>query len=347
MGNKNQKRVFAPPFTISKKMLNLVVEITEQLARLKVKKTKDLHLRKENRLRSIHSSLAIEQNSLTIAQVTDIINGKKVLGPPSEIKEVKNAYKAYESVFKLNPYSKTDFLKTHKLLTTSLIKDSGEFRSGDVGVYDSKGNIVHMGARPQYVSQLISDLFNWAKKDVTHDLIKSSIVHFEIEMIHPFQDGNGRMGRLWQNLILSKWQQIFEWIPVETIVYKNQREYYTVLAESEKSNDSSIFIEFMLEAIRDTIAQFEASIKKDGLGGIIDNQVQDKISEKELLFFSQIYEHLKVHHEIRNRKAVELTQKPSVTVRRYLIKFVDLGILISSGENRNRSYRLSKRKHKK
>jgi Fic family protein len=231
-------------------MLNLIVEITERATRLEVEKERTLRLRKtENRIQSIHSSLAIEQNTLSLAQVTDVIEGKRVLGPPKEIREVQNAYEAYQRAFKLNPYSIDDFLTTHRLMTQDLVRSPGSFRSGDVGIYDGKGNLVHVGARPQFVPELVQNLFNWTKTCDTPELVKSCVVHFELEIIHPFIDGNGRMGRLWQSLILSKWQQIFEWISIETIIYQHQARYYEMLAAGNKANNSTAFVEFMLEVI--------------------------------------------------------------------------------------------------
>ncbi|OOH87400.1 cell filamentation protein Fic [Pasteurellaceae bacterium 15-036681] len=245
-----------PPFSITNKMLNRIVEISHKLGQLQVQYERNLHLRKENRIRSIQSSLAIENNSLTLEQVTAIIEGKRVLGPPKEIQEVKNAYDAYEEILTYEPYSVSDFLKAHQLLTQTIVNQSGEFRSKDVGIYTSDGQLVHMGARPQFVEKLVTDLFDWAKSDDTPDLIKSAVVHYEIEMIHPFEDGNGRIGRLWQNVILSHWNPLFEWIPIETIVYAHQADYYRVLAEADSANDSTVFIEFMLDVILETLESY-------------------------------------------------------------------------------------------
>lgn len=242
-----------PPFSITNKMLNLVVEISHKLGTLQLEYERNLHLRKENRIRSIQSSLAIENNSLTIEQVTAIIEGKRVLGHPREIQEVKNAYDAYDEILTYDPYSVMDLLKAHQLLTQDIIGEAGQFRSKDVGIFDAQGQLVHMGARPQFVENLVKDLFKWAKSDNTPALIKSAVVHYELEMIHPFADGNGRIGRLWQNVILSHWNTIFAWLPIETMVYAHQQDYYQKLAEADRQNDSTIFIEFMLEMILETL----------------------------------------------------------------------------------------------
>ena len=194
-----------------------------------------------------------ESKSLSLEQVTDIIDGKLVLGKPQEIREVRNAYEAYELILIYDPYSTRDFLKAHKIMTQDLTKEAGSFRKRDVGIFDDNGNVVHMGARPQYVHSLIKDLFDWAKADKTPEIIKSCVIHYEIEVIHPFSDGNGRLGRLWQNVILTEWNQIFAWIPIETIIYENQQGYYDAISLANKNNDGAVFIEFMLTAIHETL----------------------------------------------------------------------------------------------
>ncbi|WP_187378552.1 MULTISPECIES: Fic family protein [Oceanobacillus] len=251
-----------PPFDITDHMLNRIVEISELTGELKFEYERNLHLRKDNRIRSIQSSLAIENNTLTVQQVTDIIDGKKVLGSPKEIKEVKNAYDAYEEILSFDPYSIKDFLLAHGYLTHELVEFSGRFRQKDVGVFDTKGNVIHVGARPQFIESLVKDLFTWAKTATTPALIKSCVMHYEIEAIHPFEDGNGRMGRFWQNVILSQWQPIFAWIPIETIIYEHQQRYYDVLALADKDNNSTDFIEFMLDVILETLQNYP---KRDDL----------------------------------------------------------------------------------
>ena len=245
-----------PNYQITEKILNLVQNISELATQLSIEK-RELHLRKENRIRSIQSSLAIENNSLSLEQVTDIIEGRRVLGPPKDIHEVQNAYEAYEQAFRINPYSLDDFLLAHGLLTRDLVKRPGQFRLGDVGVYDSAGRVVHVGARPQFVPGLVQDLFQWAEQSEISPIVKSCIVHFELEIIHPFEDGNGRMGRLWQSLILSKWNPIFEWLPVESVIHAHQQGYYDALTVSNDANDSTVFTEFMLQAIVETLEEYK------------------------------------------------------------------------------------------
>lgn len=317
-----------PKFTITNVMLNHSIEISAIAGQLSLEK-RDLHLRKENRIRSIQSSLAIENNSLSLEQVTQIINGKRVLGPPKDIHEVENAYQAYEQAFLLDPYDYRDLLKAHKLLTDGLIKETGKFRSKDVAVYSGE-NIVHLGARAEFVPKLVKNLLAWAKKSEMPALIKSCVVHFELEIIHPFSDGNGRIGRLWQSLILSKWEPLFEWVPIETVIYQHQQRYYKALSLSNRQNDSSVFIEFMLEAILTTLKSY--SITK------MSDKTSDILSDKEQVMYNKIRDYLHKHTFITNQKAVALLGLSAATVRRYLVKFVELELLVAQGEKKNRTY---------
>ena len=208
-------------------------------------------LRRNNRIYSIYSSLAIEANSLSFNQVKDVINGKLVLGDRKEIQEVKNAYKAYEMMKGSNPYSIKDLLKVHGTMTFLTVEESGVFRKGGEGVFDENGNCIFIAPKPEYVESLMNDLFKWMKesKDEIHPLILSSIFHYEFVFIHPFSDGNGRTARLWQNIILSKWKEIFEYVPIESQIKKYQEEYYKAINNCNKIGNSNEFIEFMLDMI--------------------------------------------------------------------------------------------------
>lgn len=323
-----------PNYQITEKILSLVQQISERTTLLSIEK-RELHLRKENRIRSIQSSLAIENNSLSLEQVTDIIEGRRVLGPLKDIHEVQNAYEAYEHVFELDPYLVGDFLMAHRLLTKDLVKHPGQFRLGDIGVYDSLGQVVHIGARPQYVPKLVQDLFSWAKDSQIPAIVKSCIVHFELEIIHPFEDGNGRMGRLWQSLILSKWNPIFEWLPVESVIYQHQQGYYDALTISNEANDSTFFTEFMLEAILETLEEYGRDTRQG-----ISKRWDSILKPKEQMILEKIYAYLEVYGQINNSKAQELTGFSQATVRRYLKRFVELDILQISGTTRDRSYQL-------
>lgn len=247
-----------PPYTITEKAADYLAKIVETVTRLEFGTgfKRDIKLHRENRIRTIHSSLAIEGNSLSLGEVTAVIEGKMVAGKQTEIKEVKNAYEAYDKIMTSDPYAIGDFLKAHQLMTDGLIQESGKFRGGDVGVFD--GDVaIHIGARPQYVPQLMEELFGWAKESELHPVLKSAILHYEIETIHPFADGNGRMGRLWQTLLLAKWNDIFAWIPMESVLYQNRPEYYQAIENARQANDSSVFIEFTLSALYDIIAEQE------------------------------------------------------------------------------------------
>ena len=328
-----------PTYTISTKTIDLVARIAEKLGEIKGsgEYSRNLRLRRINRLRSIQSSLAIENNTLTLGQVTDIIEGKRILGNPHEIQEVKNAYQAYEYLLEYDPYKVKDFLKAHQYITTQLVKDAGHFRSQGVGVFEGT-KLVHAGASYKFVPQLITDLFSWAKKTDVHPLIKSSIVHFEIEFIHPFVDGNGRIGRLWQTLILSNWHELFAWLPVETVVYENQQAYYDALAISQKSGDSISFIEFMLKAILQALEELPTRKITD----IFTDIFTDKLSKTELEFLEQIAGYLDQNHEITNYRAQLLTNKSDVSVKKYLAKYVELGLLEVDGKNKGRKYKITK-----
>lgn len=243
-----------PPYTITEKAADYLAKIVEAVTRLEIDTafTQDISLHRENRVRTIHSSLAIEGNSLSLGEVAAVLDGKVIAGRQEEIKEVKNAYEAYDKIMTFDPYAVDDFLKAHLLMTQGLVKEAGQFRNGDVGVFDGDV-VVHIGARPQFVHQLIADLFCWAKTSGLHPVLKSAILHYEIEIIHPFSDGNGRMGRLWQTLLLAKWNPLFAWIPMESILYQNRQHYYNAIKEARKDNDSGVFIEFTLSVIHDIL----------------------------------------------------------------------------------------------
>lgn len=247
---------YKPPFHTTDRITNLVAVISEQIGRIKVLSHGNLnpHMRKENRIRTIHSSLAIEQNSLSLEQVTAIVDGKRVLGNPNEIREVRNAYDTYNMMLSLDPYAVKDLLKAHRMMMEGLIPENGRFRSGGVGVF-AGDVVVHMAPPARLVPGEIQDLFEWYKTSEMHPLIRSSIFHYEFEFIHPFADGNGRMGRMWHSLLLSKWNEIFYWLPIEELIRSRQQEYYNALGASNRESDSSAFVELMLEIILDTLRE--------------------------------------------------------------------------------------------
>lgn len=262
-----KEKGYVPPYTITDKTVNLVSNITEIITKITINDnmSNNQRLRRDNRIRTIHASLAIENNSLSLDQVTDIINGKRILGAPDEICEVKNAFEAYNKLMEMDPYSVKDMLLAHKVLMNELSKEAGKFRSGDVGIFAEK-QLVHMAPPANQVPNLIEGLVDWAKKAEVHPLIKSCVFHYEFEFIHPFDDGNGRMGRMWQTLLLYKWKSLFSWLPIETLIRERQDEYYKVLGECDHSADSGKFIEFLLKAIYDSlceIADTEQVIEQD------------------------------------------------------------------------------------
>lgn len=250
------KEINNPPYTITNQILNTVAEISDKVGKIEIYKhlSSKPHLRRENRIKSIYSSCKIENNSLRIDEVRDVINGKKVIGPKKEIQEVLNAYKTYELIDDIDPYKISDLKKAHKELTNGLIHESGKFRKGEEGVFD--GDVCIFVAPPaKRVPNLMDDLFEWMKKNnkTIHPLIISSIFHFEFVFIHPFADGNGRLARFWQTLILSKWKDVFKYIPIESSIESFQNDYYKAIASSEKEGNSTFFILFMLDRINDIL----------------------------------------------------------------------------------------------
>lgn len=245
------------PFQITDKILDKVTEISQLVGMVSVnsKLTNNPILRRTNRIHTIYSSLAIEQNTLSIEQVTAVISGKRVLAPPKDIAEVKNAYEIYEHLNELNPYSIDSLLFAHSIMMRDLVSESGIFRSIPVGVVDSQGNVLHFGTLPKYIPDLTMELLDWIENSDLPMLIKSCVFHYEFEVIHPFADGNGRMGRLWHTLLLSKWNPMFAWIPVESIIHDRQNEYYRAINASNDTADSTVFIEFMLSAIKDALVE--------------------------------------------------------------------------------------------
>ena len=248
---------YEPPFTITNIMLDRISSIMKKIGKLD--NYKDLNkmpvFRRNISIKSIHSSLAIEANSLSINQVKDIIDGKVVIGPKNEIQEVQNAYNAYLKMNEVNPFSIKDLKKIHGILTYLILEDSGNFRNGGEGVFDENGNCIFVCPPPEQVDILMNQLFNWmkTKKDEIHPLILSSIFHYEFVFIHPFKDGNGRTARLWQNVILLNWEPLFEYIPIESEIKKYQEEYYKVIQKCNKKGDSTEFIEFMLKMIDEVL----------------------------------------------------------------------------------------------
>jgi Fic family protein len=245
---------YQPPYTITPEILNRVAAISEAIGRLTMlaDQARALRLRRINRIRAIHGSLAIEGNSLSEAQITAFLEGKRVIAPPREVQEVKNALAAYERFVTWEPKAEKDLLKAHRVLMSGLIDGAGRYRRGGVGMMADQ-QVIHLAPPADRVPHLMADLFAWLATNDAHPLIASSIFHYEFEFIHPFADGNGRMGRLWQSLILARWNPLFADIPVESLIFEHQAEYYQALQESTMQTDAAPFIAFMLQMILDAV----------------------------------------------------------------------------------------------
>jgi len=284
------KELYTPPFTISAQAINMIAEISGLIERyaIRLEKEDGLRLRKANRIRTIHSSLAIEGNTLSVDEVRDIIDGKNVVAPIRQIQEVKNAIKTYELYPKLDAFKENDLLKAHAQMMEALVDNAGSYRNSGVGVFSEQG-LVHMAPPPERVPQLMGDLFDWLKHSNDHLLIRSCVFHYEFEFIHPFADGNGRTGRLWQSLILGKLHPLFEHLPVENMVYSNQEAYYRAISSSTQLADSGPFIDFMLQEILSTLKSHQGEelqevYSRDSVQ--VPNKVSDKVpnkSEKRIL----------------------------------------------------------------
>ena len=258
---------YIPPFIITGTMIDRISSIMKIIGKLD--NYNNLNnmptLRRNNRIKSIHSSLRIESNSLSLNQVKSIIDGKQVLGPKDEIQEVKNAYNAYNLIKEVDCYSVKDLKKIQGIITYLLDDESGNFRKGNEGVFDEKGNCIHICPPPEQVERLMQNLFKWMKnaKLLVHPLILSSVFHYEFVFIHPFKDGNGRTARLWQSVILSKWEEIFEYVPIESQIKKYQDEYYKVIAYCDHEGNSTKFIEFILKMIDESLKELLENTNKE------------------------------------------------------------------------------------
>ena len=272
-----------PPFQVSAKAINLIARISALLERhdIALENAHELKLRKANRIKTIHSSLAIEGNTLSEEEVSAIMNGKQVIAPPRQIQEVRNAIRVYDLYSHLNPFAEKDLLKAHGIMMEALADDAGKYRNSGVGVFGDKG-LIHMAPPPQLVPALMADLFAWLKKSVDHLLIRSCVFHYEFEFIHPFSDGNGRTGRLWQSLILGRLHPVFEHLPVENMVYSNQAAYYDAIAASTSEGQSGPFIDFMLNEILNALQQADLNKVPDKVPDKVPNKVPNK-SELALL----------------------------------------------------------------
>lgn len=316
--------MYTPPFTITDEILRLVSEISERVGELNVmlgERMPSPMLRKENQIKTIHSSLAIEHNSLSLQQVTDVINGKHVLGAPNEIQEVKNAVQAYQLMQSLDAFQKKDLLRAHGLMMAGLVDNAGQYRKGGVGVFAGE-QCIHMAPPADRVPFLMADLFEWISTTDTHPLVSSCVFHYEFEFIHPFIDGNGRMGRYWQTMLLSRWKGIFAWLPVETIVKQHQQDYYDAIAQSDSQGNSTIFITFMLRCILQTIKEQQKVTDK------VAYKVTDK-SEDKLLNI------IRATPAITIRQLMQMLSLSDSGVRKILRRLQQQGRIVRIGANKN------------
>ncbi len=305
-----------PPFEITNTILDEIAEIAELVGHVNASLGLSTNptLRRSNRIRTIYSSLAIEQNTLSLEQVTAVLSGRRVIAPLKDITEVKNAYEIYEIMDTLDPYSVDDLLNAHGIMTRGLVEESGCFRSRPVGVVDKQGNILHFGTLPDYVPGLVVELLDWVRNSDFHMLIKSCVFHYELELIHPFADGNGRIGRLWHTLLLTQWKPMFAWLPVESIIHDRQDEYYRAINRSNNEAESTAFIEFVLSAIKEALTEAVQ----------VGNTENMSIEEQRRY---QIERFLKKNGTITNADVREMFGISSATANRILARLSEEGLL--------------------
>lgn len=305
----------------------MIAEISRLIERyaIRLEKEDGLRLRKANRIKTIHSSLAIEGNTLSIDEVRDIIDGKNVVAPLREIQEVKNAIKTYEMYPQLNPFKEKDMFRAHAQMMEAIIDNAGRYRHDGVGVFSEEG-LVHMAPPADRVPQLMGDLFDWLKHSKDHLLIRSCVFHYEFEFIHPFADGNGRTGRLWQSLILGQLHPLFEHLPVENMVFAQQQEYYDAIAASTHAADSGPFIDFMLGEILKTLKSHQGEELNE-----VSNKVPNKVPNKSELHI------LSLLRKDGTLTMVELAKKSHLSesgVKKILSSLKASGYIVRIGSNK-------------
>lgn len=326
---------YKPPFTISDKIINLIADISAQIERFAIRMEQEdgLLLRKINRIKTIQGSLAIEGNSLGTDQITAIIEGKNVLGTMREIQEVRNALKVYDAFSTFDAYKQADLLRAHGLLMEALVDHYGKYRRGNVGVF-AGDKAIHVAPPADRVPALMDDLFAWLTSSSNHLLIKSCVFHYEFEFIHPFMDGNGRMGRLWQSLILTKLHPVFEYLPVENMVFKNQQLYYKAINDSTSATDSAIFIEFMLGEILTALKNRQGEpldkIKKQPEIGVVTGVVTGVVKP--------VYDFILQNQGCRKPLIAEKTNIPIKTVEKHIAKLQEMNKIEFKGAPKSGGY---------
>lgn len=326
-----------PPYSITDKMLNYVSSIMEKIGEANYFESLNRYpeLRRKSRIRSIHSSLAIENNQLSLFQVEDVINGKMVIGEQKDIQEVKNAYKAYEELYNVNPYSVDDLKKLHEIMTFLVQDDNGRFRNHGEAVYDGD-KMIFMAPPENMVPELMDNLFSWmnSAKEEVNPLILSSIFHYEFVFIHPFTDGNGRMARLWQTAILANWKDLFKYMPIESIIRKHQDEYYAAIANCNNAGNSNEFIEFMLKVIDEAVESMAKESRKNEINNILGEKAKG-LNKTEI----QVVEVINEKGQAGTTEISVAIEKSDRTVRRILASLEEKEIVISDSSSKNDSNR--------
>ena len=321
--------MYTPPFTISAKAINLIAEISAQLERfaIRLEQADAIKLRKVNRMKTIRGSLAIEGNTLSEEQVTALIEGKHVIAPLREVQEVRNAINAYEAFNSFAPYDYKDLLKAHGIMALGLVDNPGHFRTGNVCVAGREG-VSHIAPPADRVPFLIRDLFEWLETSSDHILIKSSVFHYEFEFIHPFMDGNGRMGRFWQSRLLSEWNPVFAHLPVENMIWENQNTYYRAIKDSTDANDSGIFVDFMLGIILEALKSHRQSDSET-------EKVTVKVTQKVTVNQQKILDAIKQNPHITQEELSAIVGIARKNIIANMKKLQEAGLLIRHGADKN------------
>ena len=337
--------MYTPPFTITTEAINLIADISAKIERyaIRMEQADGLLLRKANRIKTIHSSLAIEGNTLSEDEVRDIIDGKTVVAPIKQIQEVKNAIATYNLYPELDPFSVKDLLRAHGVMMQALVDDAGRFRRSGVGVFSETG-LVHMAPPAERVPGLIDDLFSWLRNANDHLLIRSCVFHYEFEFIHPFIDGNGRTGRLWQSLILGRLHPIFEHLPVENMVYSNQQAYYDAIIESSRQGQSGPFIDFMLEEILKTLMSKQGDELPPLSDGetTIDREFGIKFGTKFGINDKQLLIMLYANPTLSASEIAEKTGMSQRGVEKQLKRLKELGVISRQGSRKTGQWTINK-----
>jgi Fic family protein len=319
---------YAPPLTLTPALLSQVAAIAEALGRWSARQDAlpSPRLRRENRIHTIQASLAIEQNSLSLEQVTALFDGQRVIGPARDIQEVRNAITAYEALPRWDPANRPHLLEAHGLLMAGLIDAPGRFRNGGVGIYRGD-QLVHMAPPAARVPDLVNDLLTWLAASTWHPLLVRCVAHYELEFIHPFADGNGRLGRLWQTLILSRWNPLLAWLPIEEVIRSRQQGYYDSLGQADQQGDLAPFVAYQLEAFHDALRSEISSEKGSEIGS-------EKVGARTPSLDELILQHLSSDPNLSARLLAERLGLSQRAVEKHLSALQRQGRLLRQGAPR-------------